>query len=254
MRLNQKLFGGIGGDVVMKSLKADCLMCVYIRDFDDAYEKYLKTAIDSVLAQTFKDFTFIIIDDGSPEEVVKFLKSYDDKRIQLHSKKNTGLTDSLNFGLQFCQEKYIIRQDADDSSEPTRFEKEIQLLEKYPKCGAAGCWYYYLNEQDIAVESVRLDPMFMETPKVAGSFAGGGCVLRREALLQVGEWKLKYAQDAYMWASMRRLGWELRSVPEILYSYRVHKGQISVRCGQEQRHIAHSMADIMTDEAFKAQV
>lgn len=230
----------------MRHLKADCLMCVYIRDFDDAYKKYLKTAIDSVLAQTFKDFTFIIIDDGSPEEVVKFLKSYDDKRIQLYSKKNTGLTNSLNYGLQFCEGKYIIRQDADDSSESTRFEKEIQLLEKYPKCGAAGCWYYYLNEHGVAVESVRLDPMLMETPKVAGSFAGGGCVLRREAVLQVGEWKLKYAQDAYLWMRMRALGWELRNVSEILYSYRVHKGQISTKFGEEQRAIAHSMAEIAT--------
>ena len=235
-------------------MKVDVLMCMYVQPYGDKWQKYLKTAVDSVLKQTFSNFTFIIVDDGSTKESVKFLKSYDDKRIQLHSKKNTGLTDSLNYGLQFCQEKYIIRQDADDSSEPTRFEKEIQLLEKYPKCGAAGCFYYYLNEHDIAVDSVRLDPMFMETPQVAGSLAGGGCTLRREALLQVGEWKLQYAQDAFMWASMRRLGWELRNVPEILYSYRVHKGQISARRSQEQRSTAHSMADIMTDEAFKAQV
>ena len=221
-------------------------MCVYFKTLDRTSEMFFKKAVDSVLSQTFSDFNFVIIDDGSDKKVIEFLASIKDERIQVHSKGNTGLTDSLNYGLQFCEEEYIVRQDADDLSEKTRFEKQIRLLEKFPKCGAAGCWYYYIDMNDVAYGSVCLNPMLIDTPRVAGTLAGGGCTLRRKAVLEAGGWKLKFAQDAYLWMRMRALGWELRNVPELLYSYRVHDNQISVKHRKKQREIAHSMAEIAT--------
>jgi len=75
-------------------------------------EKYLKEAVDSILNQTFKDFEFLIIDDGSTDRSLEILESYNDPRIIIvQNKKNIGLTRSLNKGLKLAKGKYIARQD-----------------------------------------------------------------------------------------------------------------------------------------------
>src|SRR6516165_9917484 len=79
-------------------------------------QRYLRDAVNSVLSQTFKDFEFIIIDDGSTDECPKLLTSYAraDRRIRLITRPNKGLTKSLNEGLQLARGEFIARMDADD--------------------------------------------------------------------------------------------------------------------------------------------
>ncbi|MDD4353774.1 MAG: glycosyltransferase family A protein, partial [Candidatus Nanoarchaeia archaeon] len=96
-------------------------------------ERYIAEAIESILNQTFKDFEFIIIDDGSTDDSLKIIKRYvkKDRRIKLiHNKKNIGLTKSLNKGLKIAKGQYIARMDADDISLPQRFQIQYDFLEK----------------------------------------------------------------------------------------------------------------------------
>ena len=82
-------------------------------------EKYLREAIESVLNQTFSDFEFIIIDDGSTNNAVDVVKSYRDKRIiHVLNGKNLGMAKSSNIGLEMAQGEYIARMDSDDVSLP----------------------------------------------------------------------------------------------------------------------------------------
>src|SRR5688572_1551532 len=97
---------------------------------------YLPESVESILAQTFTDFEFIIIDDCSVDETPQILNTYaqGDSRIRIiRNPENKGLTASLNIGLAEAQGKYVARQDADDISLPQRFEKQIQSLEGNPK-------------------------------------------------------------------------------------------------------------------------
>ena len=92
-------------------------------------EKYLRESIDSILNQTFSDFEFLIINDGSTDSSRKIILSYDDSRIILvDNNENSGLSKSLNIGIHRGQGEYIARQDADDVSHPKRLEKELQFL------------------------------------------------------------------------------------------------------------------------------
>lgn len=90
---------------------------------------YLKEAIDSILLQTFTDFEFIIVNDGSTDHSRDVIKSYTDSRIRyLPNEKNEGLSYTLNKGVAAAQGRYIARMDGDDISLPERFEKQLAFL------------------------------------------------------------------------------------------------------------------------------
>ena len=94
--------------------------------------KFLAEAIDSILAQTFTDFEFIIIDDTSSDDSLQVINSYKDARIVLlQNTKNIGLTKSLNIGIAKAKGKYIARMDADDISMPKRLEKQFDFMEEH---------------------------------------------------------------------------------------------------------------------------
>ncbi len=99
---------------------------------------YIRTAIDSVLAQTFADFELIVIDDGSTDATAEIVQSIDDNRLRLIRQKNKGLVGALNHGISLAQGKYIARQDHDDISLPKRFEKQVAYLESHPDCALLG--------------------------------------------------------------------------------------------------------------------
>lgn len=102
--------------------------------------KYLAEAIESILKQTFTDFEFIMIDDGSTDESWKIIKSFDDSRIiSMKNSKNKGITYSLNKAVQLSSGEYIARMDGDDYSDPRRFELQLKLLKNHPKVGVLGC-------------------------------------------------------------------------------------------------------------------
>ncbi len=94
-------------------------------------EKYLNNSINSILNQTFEDFEFLIIDDFSSDRTFDILKEFEllDSRIKIYrNENNLGLTKSLNKLIAYSRGDIIARQDADDTSEYKRFEKQLQVL------------------------------------------------------------------------------------------------------------------------------
>ena len=106
----------------------------------DTPVSFLKEAVDSILTQSFKEFEFVIIDDGSPDSCREYLESLNDPRIYtIHNKTNQGVTKSLNIGLRAAKGKYIARMDADDISLPYRLEEQFVFMESHPDilvCGS----------------------------------------------------------------------------------------------------------------------
>lgn len=103
--------------------------------------EFLAEAIESILNQTYTNFEFIIINDGSTDKSLEIIKSYmiNDYRIIIINRKNRGLPYSLNEGIRKSQGKYIARMDADDISLPNRFESQIKFMEQNPDIGICGC-------------------------------------------------------------------------------------------------------------------
>src|SRR5690606_30041678 len=109
-------------------------------------EKYLREAIDSVLNQTFKNFEFLIIDDGSNDASVEIIESYKDSRIRLiHNQTNSGISYTLNRGIHLSSFDLIARMDADDISHKQRLEKQYKYALKYSDYSLFSSWVRIIN-------------------------------------------------------------------------------------------------------------
>ena len=138
---------------------------------------FLKEAVESVLEQTYKNFEFIIVDDASSDDTLKYLKSLKDKqslrsssfdelrtaglkRIKLiENKKNLGLAASLNIALRQAQGDYIARMDADDISYPERLNTQLKYLERNKEIDLCGSWVTLINQEGKTVGKNRKNPL-----------------------------------------------------------------------------------------------
>lgn len=108
---------------------------------------YLSEAVESILAQTYKNFEFIIVDDASTDGTWQYLTDLRDSRVKLiKNKKNLGLAKSLNIALRQAQGDYIARMDADDISLPERLETQLKFMKDNPQIDICGTWANKINE------------------------------------------------------------------------------------------------------------
>ncbi len=196
-------------------------------------ERYLQEAIDSVLNQTFTDFEFIIVNDGSTDTTWDILTSYDDPRIRLvRNQENIGLTKSLNKGLALAQGEYIARQDADDISLPERLERQVEFLDHNRYVGLVSSSFIEINEQGEEIRSRSL-PVDNDTIQQSllcyNCFCHGAVVLRKECLEKVGSYREGFAsaQDYDLWLRIAE-HFNVANIGEPLYKWRVHSRSISV--------------------------
>ena len=122
--------------------------------------KTLAEATDSILKQTFRDFEFIIVDDGSADNTLEILKKYqqDDNRISIIANNhNLGLAASLNVGIKSAKALLIARMDADDIAFPNRLEEQVDFLRQYPNVDILGTGIIQMTQMG-EKESSRLLP------------------------------------------------------------------------------------------------
>lgn len=117
---------------------------------------YIRETIDSVLAQTYKDFVFLIIDDGSTDDTVEIIKSYQDPRIELYvSAENKGVGYQLKEATQYIKTPYIVKIDSDDISHPERFAKQLAYMQANPELDIIKCYYSYFADNEEVEKSAR---------------------------------------------------------------------------------------------------
>jgi glycosyltransferase involved in cell wall biosynthesis len=207
-------------------------------------EKYLAEAIQSVIDQTFTDFEFVIIDDGSNDNTLEIIQSFmsSDSRIVLRSRKNKGLVASLNEGLAIAKGKYVARMDADDISLPTRFEKQFSFLENNFDIGVCGSWIEVFGENfkkklwKMPTRDEELKPKLL----FSVPFAHPSVMIRKNIIDQSGlRYKTDYkdAEDYKFWLDLSTHT-QFSNIPEVLIRYRYHKESIShvadYKCGDER--------------------
>jgi cellulose synthase/poly-beta-1,6-N-acetylglucosamine synthase-like glycosyltransferase len=93
---------------------------------------FIRPAVDSILAQTFHDFELIILNDGSKDNTQTIVEGYDDQRIRLINKSNSGVASTLNLGLKEAKGDFIWRHDADDISLPDKLAKQVEFMDAHP--------------------------------------------------------------------------------------------------------------------------
>jgi len=196
-------------------------------------EAYLTEAIDSILAQTFDDFELIIIDDGSTDKSNEIIRHYKDKRIRLLEQENRGLVESLNRGILEAKGKYIARHDADDASLPSRFKKQIKLLESNTELVIVGSSMSVMNEKSIIKHEHHVllnDPELRQELLIRSPFAHGSVMFIKSKAIKAGLYEKSYwpAEDYEFWLRLSKHGL-LANIDEPLYIYRENEIGISAR-------------------------
>ena len=201
-------------------------------------ERFLQETIDSILAQSYRDFVFLIINDGSTDSSAEIIHSYTDKRIVYHeNEKNIGLVATLNKGIEIVDTEFLARMDADDLWHPAKLEKQIQLLDSRPDVGLCGT---SIRKFD-AFEGDFIFPVDNETLKVGFLFyccmSHPSVVFRMSFLKNSG---LRYcadyfpAEDYKMWVECLEET-QIYNIPEVLVYYRQHSNQITQDSNELQR-------------------
>jgi len=204
-------------------------------------EGYLKETIESILNQTFTDFEFLIIDDGSTDKTANILKEYKnkDKRIKIvTNKKNLGLTRSLNKGLKFSKGEYIARMDGDDVSCFQRLKKQLGFIKKN-KCSVVGSWAALINQSGKIVGHNRKPNsyFFIKWGLLFGSnpFPHPSAFFKKEAILKVGGYnkKFDFSQDLDLWSRLSKR-YKIGILEEKLIKLRLHKKAVSQKFNEKQ--------------------
>ena len=194
-------------------------------------EKYLKESLDSVFAQTYKNWELIIINDGSTDGTEKIIQTYHDKRIKyLPNDGNKGIIFSLNRGLQESNGHFIARLDADDVALPLRLEKQVEFLMENSDYVICGSYFQTVDSKDKLLKKVR----FPSNDRDARSFLLlHNCFCHSTILMRAEIVKeLKYdeyfeiCEDYDLWVRISRSG-KILNLPIFTTLYRVHGNNIS---------------------------
>lgn len=192
---------------------------------------HLRTAIDSILQQTYRDFRFLIVDDSSTDQSRDIVRSFNDKRVELLClDRNVGQTAALNIGLRHVSTPWIARMDQDDYSAPPRLEEQMRALEadKSLSCVGTFCWTFRFDPKE--VESIAMYPVRYEDLKrlllKRCPFAHSSIVVSRNALLDIGGYneRYHYCADLEMYEHLLA-GYRAANIPKPLLGLRQHYNQ-----------------------------
>lgn len=188
---------------------------------------YLEAAVDSILLQTFRDFEFIVVDDGSTDRSAEIIESYKDQRLILVQQENRCLERALNRGLELARGEYVARQDADDVSMPERFAAQIRFLDAHPDVDVLGTGSLLIDSKGCPFS--KFLPFTQHERLVAELLRGvcplmhGSVMVRRDAILSAGAYNpaFKRIQDVELWLRMSTR-YRLANIRDILYQLRKH--------------------------------
>lgn len=230
---------------ICKYMKTQPLVSVLLPVYNA--EKYLAEAIQSILDQSYQNFEFLIIDDGSVDRSVDIASTFgqDDQRIRLmrHS-INQGLVAALNLGLDLAQGDYIARMDADDISLPDRLERQVEYMETHPETGVLGCNIQYMDENGNLVYlpdfsfhgdlAIRWNLFFINP------FSHPAVMMRKSI---IDRYKLRYdpraehVEDYEYWGRFLHVS-KGENLNDILLHYRLHQDSICYHHGGVQNKLA----------------
>lgn len=197
--------------------------------------RWLAEAIDSVLAQTFKKFEFILVDDGSKDNTLEIIRAYAarDSRVVAVSKKNTGLADSLNTGLAVATGVWVARIDQDDLCEPCRLERQLVFASGHPGLVLVGSSFAEIDEKGKIVKEYRYPQdhagLVARLERLRGFFPHSSAFYRADAARNVGGYntRITLADDRRLWLDLSLQG-EIACLSERLVRIRKHSGQMSL--------------------------
>ena len=190
-------------------------------------EEHLRSAIESVLNQTFKDFELIIVDDASTNNAVDIIKFYQDERIKLLClEKNSGQAIAANEAWKISQGEYIARLDSDDIALPSRLKKQVSFLDENSDIALVGSFIEYFDG------SSRVISYPTESDEIKIAMLRENVIAQPSVMFRKKDFKAMRYDDEYrnsedyeLWTRGLASGLKMANIPQVLVKYRIHKAQ-----------------------------
>ena len=193
-------------------------------------EKFIRETMDSVLNQTYQNFEFIIVNDGSVDSTQQIISSYDDKRIvPLNLTRNQGVSNARNRGTDLSKGEFIAFCDADDLYEPGRLQIQLDFLTSNPVVDVCGSYFMvFENGKEILIKHPLADKDIKEH-FFTGNCIGQPSVMGKSSVFRKYKYnpELQASEDYDLWTRMAIGGVVFANVPHPLVKYRLHPAQAS---------------------------
>ena len=197
-------------------------------------ERFLAEAVESILAQTFTDFEYLLVDDASTDGSPAILARYaqlDQRAVVLHNAINVNHSNAINTALNVARGEFVAMLDADDLAHPERLARQVRFLEEQPAVGVVGAQVHQIDGAGRVRHGMAF-PVTCELARWSILFATpvlhSAAMMRHDLLQQIGGYSVqwRYANDYSLWAELiGRTG--IANLPETLVSYRRHDQQTS---------------------------
>lgn len=189
-------------------------------------EKYIKEAIDSILNQTFKDFEFIIVNDGSKDSTKNIIESYADPRIKIiNHGTNQGIYSSRSDGLKMARGEFIAILDSDDISMKNRLEEQLDFMLNHPDIAVVGSWMETIDVESGKTHILKLerDPAIIKWMHILkNQILNSSSFFRKKIIDEIGYYRkeYEYAEDYDLWSRISRR-YKMVNIPKVLVQYRI---------------------------------
>jgi len=217
---------------------------------------YFDRAIPGILAQTYDDFEFIVVDDGSADDSLERLRAVaaGDPRVRVFAPGRLGAAAAYNYGVQQARGEYVARQDFDDRSYPDRLRLQVALLDDRPEVGIVGGAYMLVDERR-GERYVRMPPtdhaaLFAAMARYV-PIAHTVAMFRRRAWAEAGGYPLaNNLIDLRFYLRVAKLGWRLANLPDIIGEHYVHDASFfhrTLKYDERQRDLARVQAQAVRE-------
>ena len=214
----------------------------------------LKEAIGSILNQTYQNFEFIFVDDGSDkpmESVVRSISS--DERIIVYSIEPSGLGAALNYGIQHSHGEYIARIDDDDISLPTRLEKQVKYMDEHPEVSCVGAQMYYKYKNRAYPHSrfpLDNEGIIRQFANLHFSLCHTVSMYRRSCFDKIGGYRIPGGgQDLDLFLQLGTVG-ELHNIDEYLFYYTLSPAGLSVNNPKKKEAYIFALESALKNKVY----
>jgi len=199
---------------------------------------FLKNSILSVLRQTFSNFEFIIVNDGSTDNSLSLIRSFskkDHRIVVVDNHKNQGLTKSLNVGCKLAKGEYLARQDADDISQESRFEEQIRFLQKKSDVVLLGSRGYEVGLRRQIISRYFDEKTILKRIKVQNPFIHSSVMIKTNAFKKLDFYNENFStsQDFDAWLRLSKVG-RICMLDKVLVNYHINPHSISNKTKYKQ--------------------
>ena len=197
--------------------------------------RFIGKAIESILNQTYKDFEFLIINDGSTDNTESIVQSYSDLRIRyIKNDKNSGLIATLNKGIELATGEYVARMDADDVALPQRLEFQKKYFDKHPETDVLASTIIFINEAGESTGTWQLDRDTINSSAIKSAMIRENCIAHptimcRKSLLEKFKYRTSgmHIEDYDLWLRLLNRGYHFAKIDTPLLYYRVHSESVT---------------------------